>query len=278
MRAALEESGYDVGTLPGAGGPAIGTRIFETAGAVPEGGTLLLCFTGHGVRHGDTDCLVPADAQAPPTVSGRSPASTRSSPPTSADTSRAAAPEPSCGSSMPAARNCPEWRGRSAAASSRGRRAAATTSPTFRSSPEWRRPVCRPPRSSSWPRAPSSPYAPPIYGRPGDEITLGGQALRAWTEREVVRVTRRIVTAAVCCVTGLVPVAAAVAVAWSTTGAAAEHLVRVTTPAATVCGELADAGARGTAVRTGRGGERLLRVIPAASVTSVEPVGSCPGR
>ncbi|MEU3751641.1 hypothetical protein AB0H17_02580 [Streptomyces olivoreticuli] len=115
------------------------------------------------------------------------------------------------------------------------------------------------------------------YGRPGDEITLGGQALRAWTEREVVRVTRRLVTAAVCCVSGLVLVAAAVAVAWSTTGAAAEHLVRVTTPAATVCGELADAGARGTAVWTGEGGERLLRVIPAASVTSVEPVGSCPG-
>ncbi|GAA1277722.1 HD domain-containing protein [Saccharothrix xinjiangensis] len=65
MRAALAESGYDVRALSGAGRSEIGTRIFETARDAPEGSTLLIYFTGHGVRIGDEDYLVPADARAP---------------------------------------------------------------------------------------------------------------------------------------------------------------------------------------------------------------------
>ncbi|MFI5529525.1 caspase family protein [Kitasatospora sp. NPDC051853] len=66
MRTALEESGYEVEEVDGeAGRAAITTAVYEAASAVPEGGTLLLYFTGHGVRHGDTDYLVPADARAP---------------------------------------------------------------------------------------------------------------------------------------------------------------------------------------------------------------------
>ncbi|MCX4813420.1 caspase family protein [Streptomyces sp. NBC_01239] len=62
---ALEASGYEVETLSGAGRAAIGTRIFEVSRQMPADGTLLLYFTGHGLRLDDTDYLVPADAQAP---------------------------------------------------------------------------------------------------------------------------------------------------------------------------------------------------------------------
>lgn len=65
MRAALEESGYDVRELRGADRSDIGAGIYETARDVPEGSTLLIYFTGHGVRVGDEDHLVPADARAP---------------------------------------------------------------------------------------------------------------------------------------------------------------------------------------------------------------------
>ncbi|MCC3767614.1 caspase family protein [Streptomyces sp. UNOC14_S4] len=65
MRAALEESGYEVDVLQDAEQAAVGTRVFEAAADAPEGSTLLLYFTGHGVRIGDTDYLVPADARTP---------------------------------------------------------------------------------------------------------------------------------------------------------------------------------------------------------------------
>ncbi|MFI9240083.1 caspase family protein [Streptomyces sp. NPDC053079] len=65
MRSALEESGYEVDTLAGAERAAIGTGIHEAAQRIPAGGTLLLYFTGHGVRLNGVDYLVPADARAP---------------------------------------------------------------------------------------------------------------------------------------------------------------------------------------------------------------------
>ncbi|MEU7136463.1 caspase family protein [Streptomyces sp. NPDC046261] len=65
MRSALEESGYEVDTLTGAGGAAIGTGIHEAASRIPAGGTLLIYFTGHGVRLNGVDYLVPSDARAP---------------------------------------------------------------------------------------------------------------------------------------------------------------------------------------------------------------------
>ncbi|MCC3767612.1 hypothetical protein [Streptomyces sp. UNOC14_S4] len=113
------------------------------------------------------------------------------------------------------------------------------------------------------------------YGRPGEEILLGGQALRAWTGREITRVTRDLRAALACCVSGILLVAAAVGVAWSTTEDAS-HLVRVTTSGTvSVCGELAEAGSGGTAVWTGTGGSRELRIVPAEAVRSVRPVKSC---
>ncbi|WKU47896.1 caspase family protein [Streptomyces sp. VNUA116] len=65
MQTALEESGYEVETLRAAERAAIGTGIHEAARGIPDGGTLLVYFTGHGIRLGDADYLVPADARAP---------------------------------------------------------------------------------------------------------------------------------------------------------------------------------------------------------------------
>ncbi|SFC47747.1 HD domain-containing protein [Streptomyces aidingensis] len=67
LRKALEGSGYEVEILTGpeAGRSAIGTRIHETSRDAPPGSTLLLYFSGHGLRLHGTDYLVPADARAP---------------------------------------------------------------------------------------------------------------------------------------------------------------------------------------------------------------------
>ncbi|MBC3843038.1 hypothetical protein GXW82_31225 [Streptacidiphilus sp. 4-A2] len=65
LRSALEASGYDVETGAAAGRAAISARIFEVSRKVPQDGTLLLYFSGHGLRLGDVDYLVPADALAP---------------------------------------------------------------------------------------------------------------------------------------------------------------------------------------------------------------------
>ncbi|KUF14072.1 HD domain-containing protein [Streptomyces silvensis] len=63
--ASLRAAGYEVRTVPGASRAEIITTVDEVARGVPEGGTLLIHFTGHGIRVGDTDHLVPADARAP---------------------------------------------------------------------------------------------------------------------------------------------------------------------------------------------------------------------
>lgn len=65
MRSALDSAGYEVEVLRDAGLSRIRPKIYEVARDVPEGGTLLLYFTGHGVRIGGTDYLVPADAIPP---------------------------------------------------------------------------------------------------------------------------------------------------------------------------------------------------------------------
>ncbi|MER7985081.1 caspase family protein [Streptomyces noursei] len=65
LRAALEGSGYTVETLPNPTRNAITERISDLSRSAPPGSTLLLYFTGHGVRIGTTDYLVPSDARAP---------------------------------------------------------------------------------------------------------------------------------------------------------------------------------------------------------------------
>ncbi|MEU5283016.1 caspase family protein [Streptomyces sp. NPDC020755] len=65
LSAALEGSGYAVETLLNPTRNAIAERISVLSSTAPRGSTLLLYFTGHGVRIGTTDYLVPSDAHAP---------------------------------------------------------------------------------------------------------------------------------------------------------------------------------------------------------------------
>ncbi|WP_256725298.1 HD domain-containing protein, partial [Streptomyces acidiscabies] len=65
LEATLRASGYDVEVLADAGRSRIKVTIDQTARQVPAGGTLLVYFSGHGVRVGGADYLVPADAIAP---------------------------------------------------------------------------------------------------------------------------------------------------------------------------------------------------------------------
>ncbi|MFG2647581.1 caspase family protein [Streptomyces sp. NPDC048436] len=65
LGAALRAAGYHVETVPDGTRAAITTAIDEVARSVPADGTLLLHFSGHGIRIDGTDYLVPSDARAP---------------------------------------------------------------------------------------------------------------------------------------------------------------------------------------------------------------------
>ncbi|MFF7634627.1 caspase family protein [Kitasatospora sp. NPDC008050] len=65
LGAALRGAGYEVDILRDPPRNEITDRIVGMARKALPGSTLLLYFTGHGVRIGDTDYLVPADARAP---------------------------------------------------------------------------------------------------------------------------------------------------------------------------------------------------------------------
>ncbi|WP_369239295.1 caspase family protein [Streptomyces sp. R21] len=65
LGASLQAAGYAVETLHNASRAEIATRIDEVAREVPPDGALLLHFSGHGIRIGDIDYLVPSDARAP---------------------------------------------------------------------------------------------------------------------------------------------------------------------------------------------------------------------
>ncbi|MFD9907352.1 caspase family protein [Streptomyces sp. NPDC059063] len=62
---ALRGSGYAVETLLDPTRNEITERLSYLSASAPPGSTLLLYFTGHGVRIGTTDYLVPSDARAP---------------------------------------------------------------------------------------------------------------------------------------------------------------------------------------------------------------------
>ncbi|MFG2605350.1 hypothetical protein ACGFT2_17645 [Streptomyces sp. NPDC048514] len=110
------------------------------------------------------------------------------------------------------------------------------------------------------------------HGVPGARVLLAGQALRDWTRQEVDRVSGALRCAAVCCVAGVTLAAAAVMVAWVTTGPSPDHLVRVGTTSGERCGEFLGSGPDGVVLRTDGGGRAVL---PAPTVTSVTPVPTC---
>lgn len=113
------------------------------------------------------------------------------------------------------------------------------------------------------------------HGRPGEDILLGGQALRRWTEGEVVRVTRSLRWAAVGCVAGVALAAGALVLLWGTSEPPARNLVRVTTDRAEVCGELVRAGAREIVVSVGKGPVKALHALPLSGLVSAVPVQGC---
>ncbi|MCX3062506.1 HD domain-containing protein [Streptomyces beihaiensis] len=65
MESALRPAGYTVETLLDPHLSRLRRRVYECARDMPADGVLLLYFTGHGVRIGERDYLVPADAAWP---------------------------------------------------------------------------------------------------------------------------------------------------------------------------------------------------------------------
>ncbi|MFG2619710.1 hypothetical protein ACGFXC_19095 [Streptomyces sp. NPDC048507] len=113
------------------------------------------------------------------------------------------------------------------------------------------------------------------HGRPGEDILLGGQSLRRWTEGEIVRVTRSLRWAAVGCVAGVALAAGALVLLWVASEPPARNLVRVTTDRSEVCGELLRADAREVVVRVGAGPVTARQVVPVAGLVGVVPVAAC---
>ncbi|MDO0916298.1 caspase family protein [Streptomyces sp. DT2A-34] len=66
MASVLDGVGYEVEVLHDVDRGQIQRRLYQVAGDAPPGSTLLLYFTGHGVRVGGADYLVPADAEPSP--------------------------------------------------------------------------------------------------------------------------------------------------------------------------------------------------------------------
>ncbi|MEV8044702.1 hypothetical protein ACF06D_20395 [Streptomyces griseoluteus] len=113
------------------------------------------------------------------------------------------------------------------------------------------------------------------FGRPGERVRLGGQALREWTLREIGRVRRAVYVSAIALTVGVALVVAALFVSWTRTEEPAADLVKVTTPAGPVCGELVSYQPdKVTLIRTTGGTERQV-VLPGAEVRKITPAKSC---
>jgi hypothetical protein len=113
------------------------------------------------------------------------------------------------------------------------------------------------------------------HGRPGSEILLGGQALRRWTEREVVRVRRSLSIASVCCLAGVAAIVSGIAVAWLNTAPPSPNLVKVTTNGTTSCGELVNVGPSEISFWSHAQNTRSLTTVQLSTVSAVTPTRSC---
>ncbi|MFK4070124.1 hypothetical protein [Streptomyces sp. NPDC029674] len=113
------------------------------------------------------------------------------------------------------------------------------------------------------------------HGRPGDRILQAGQALREWTGQEVVRVTRALRHASLCCLGGVLLAAAAIGIAWTTTASPKDHVVRIGTATGELCGEFIRAGRGGLVIRVDDGDGPRHVTLPIRTVDSVTPVATC---
>ncbi|MGY0022675.1 hypothetical protein ACVHNB_27420 [Streptomyces sp. YJ-C3] len=115
------------------------------------------------------------------------------------------------------------------------------------------------------------------HGRPGSRTLLAGQSLRRWTEREIVRVTRALRWACVCCVAGIALAAGGVGVAWFTTESSPDSLVRVSTTTGERCGAFLGAGPAGVRLRVEAARNASHPVtLRNSAVLTITPVGQCP--
>ncbi|TGN76379.1 hypothetical protein E5083_14350 [Streptomyces bauhiniae] len=113
------------------------------------------------------------------------------------------------------------------------------------------------------------------FGRPGERVRLGGQALREWTLKEIGRVRRAVYVSAVALALGVALVVGALFVSWTRTEEPAADLVKVTTPAGPLCGELVSYQRdKVTLIRTTGGTERQV-VVRGAEVRKITPAKSC---
>ncbi|MYZ05779.1 hypothetical protein GT028_00100 [Streptomyces sp. SID2999] len=113
------------------------------------------------------------------------------------------------------------------------------------------------------------------FGRPGERVRLGGQALREWTLKEIGRVRRAVYVSAVALALGVALVVGALFVSWTKTEEPADGLVKVTTPAGALCGELVSYQPdKVTLIRTTGGTERQV-VVRGADVRKITPAKSC---
>ncbi|MFG3198479.1 hypothetical protein ACGFYT_20370 [Streptomyces sp. NPDC048208] len=113
------------------------------------------------------------------------------------------------------------------------------------------------------------------FGKPGERVRLGGQALREWTLTEIGRVRRAVYVSAVALTCGVALVVGALFVSWTRSEEPAADLVKVSTPAGQLCGELVSyLPGRVTLMRTTGGTERQV-VVRGADIQKITPAKSC---
>lgn len=109
-------------------------------------------------------------------------------------------------------------------------------------------------------------------GEPGDEFTLNGEMLRAWTEVEIEDAHRSIEWARALTGVGIVLIVGATTVAWFAPAKPPETpLVLVHSDGGPVCGKLLQQD--GSVLRVGE--PDRYRIIPLTSPVSVEKVEAC---
>jgi hypothetical protein len=111
-------------------------------------------------------------------------------------------------------------------------------------------------------------------GRPGQDMLLSGESLRAWPMIEVKRISVAIRRATWLSTFAIVCLAVAIGCTWlGPTKKSAAPLVEVRHDAGRTCGELTATGRRQLILKTGKEGHPM--VIPLTTVIEMSPVTAC---